>query len=90
MTIIDEVQLINRTARQCRAIAHYIEEHGEIDNVSAIEGKIPDAGRVLRLGARIHDLRHQYGYEIETRKGTDNNCIYRLIRKPAPQQMRLA
>ena len=79
MNIIDEVKLITRTAKQCHAIARHLEEHGEVDNVTAIMGGIPDAGRVLRLGARIHDLRHTYGYEIETRIGPDNNTIYKLI-----------
>ena len=42
-----------------------------------------------RLGARIHDLRHQYGYKIETRTGDDNNTVYRLISTPKPQQQSL-
>jgi hypothetical protein len=87
MTLIDEVKLINRTASQTRAIARYLEEHGELDNVTAIMGGVPEAGRILRLGARIHDLRHQYGYKIETRTGDDNNTVYRLIEKPKPQQL---
>lgn len=57
-----------------------------MDNVTAIMGGIPDAGRILRLGARIWDLRHA-GYEIETRIGPDNNTVYRLISKPAPKQL---
>jgi hypothetical protein len=89
MTIIDEVKLISRTAKQCRAIARYLEEHGEVDNVTAIMGGIPDAGRILRLGARVHDLRHTYGYEIQTRITPDNNTVYRLIAKPAPKQLAL-
>lgn len=89
MNIIDEVKLINRTAKQCRAIARYLEERGEVDNVTAFMGGIPDAGRVLRLGARIHDLRHTYGYEIATCIGQDNNTIYKLVKKPAPKQLSL-
>jgi Helix-turn-helix domain len=88
MTILDEVKLISRTSKQCRAIARYLEEHGEVDNVAAIMGNIPDAGRVLRLGARIFDLRAA-GYQIETRTGSDNNTVYQLISTPAPRQLSL-
>jgi hypothetical protein len=88
MDILDEVKLISRTSKQCRAIARYLEEHGEVDNVTAIMGGIPDAGRVLRLGARIFDLRAA-GYEIETRIGPDNNTVYRLIASPKLQQLAL-
>ena len=90
MTLIAEVKLINRTAKQTRAIARYLEEHGEIDNVTAIMGGVPGAERILRLGARIHDLRHQYGYKIETRTGDDNNTVYRLIERPNAKQLTLA
>ena len=29
--------------------------------------------RIFRLGARIYDLRHTYGYEIETKQLPDSN-----------------
>jgi hypothetical protein len=70
-------------------IARYLEEHGEVNNVTAIMGGVPDAGRVLRLGARVHDLRHEYGYEIETRTALDNNTVYRLIASPKAKQLSL-
>ena len=53
-------------------------------------GGVPGAERILRLGARIHDLRHQYGYKIETRTGDDNNTVYRLIERPNAKQLTLA
>lgn len=84
MTLIDEAKLISRTSKQVRAIARYLEEHGELDNVTAIMGGVPNAGRILRLGARVFDLR-QEGWQIETRIGPDNNTIYRLVGRPNRQ-----
>ena len=55
--------------------------------MTAIETGIPPVGRIFRLGARIYDLRHTYGYEIETKQLPDSNTVYKLIRKPAPQQL---
>ena len=89
MSIIDEVKLTNRTSKQTLAVARYLEQHGQIDNVTAIERGIPPVGRIFRLGARIYDLRHTYGYEIETKQLPNSNTVYKLIRKPAPQQLAL-
>ncbi len=53
LSLISEAKLISRTSKQFRAIARYLEEQGEVDNVTAIMGGIPEAGRVLRLGVRV-------------------------------------
>ena len=43
LTLTDEVKPITCTSKHCRAITHYLEEHGRVDNVTAIIGGIPDA-----------------------------------------------
>lgn len=74
--------------QQTAAIAKYMEEHGSIDNFTALTTGIPDVGRVLRLGARIYDLR-QGGYEIATEMQESKNTIYRLVAVPGPKQLPL-
>ena len=89
-TITEEVKNIERWSDQCRAVAQYLEKHGEIDNFTALSVGIPPVGRILRLGARIWDLRNLHGYEIATEQRPDKNTVYRLISSPKPQQMPLA
>jgi hypothetical protein len=64
-------------------IIEILERDGQIDNFYAIHNRIS-----LRLGARIWDLRAQR-WEIETEKREDKNTVYKVIRKPAPQQRAL-
>jgi len=70
--------------------AQYLEKHGEIDNFTALSVGIPPVGRILRLGARIHGLRHMHGYEIATEQQPDKNTVYRLISSPKAKQLPLA
>jgi hypothetical protein len=60
-----------------------LERDGQIDNFCCIHNRIS-----LRLGARIWDLR-AIGYVIETEEQPDKNTIYKLISRPAPQQLSL-
>ena len=69
--------------RQIDVIADILETHGQIDNFYAIETKL-----TYRLGARIHDLR-ALGWQIETEEKPNKNTYYRLVMKPAAQQLAL-
>jgi Helix-turn-helix domain len=89
MTILTEVKNIERWSEQTRAVATYLEKHGEVDNFTALSVGIPPVGRVLRLGARIWDLRNLHGYQIATEQQPDKNTVYRLIRAPHAQQLSL-
>lgn len=48
---------------QCVQIKEYMEEHGSITQIEAV-----NEFNCYRLSARIHDLRYKYGLNIETKK----------------------
>ena len=68
---------------QLARIIEILERDGQIDNFYAIHNRIS-----LRLGARIWDLRNA-GWVIETEECFDKNTIYRLVTRPAPNQLAL-
>lgn len=76
-----------QTMTQCNAIADWLVEHGEIDKPTALV--LCDCDR---LGARIWDLRHKLGMNIETKTVTKKNrfghvtnyAVYRLVRGEEP------
>ena len=51
---------MDSTATQCTKVLRYMERHGRISQWNATEQL-----RVLRLGARIYDLKH-LGYPIQS------------------------
>jgi hypothetical protein len=77
----------NRT--QCERVEDYLERHGEIDPMTALN----ELG-IYRLGARIFELRHG-GIPIETRHervrtrdgGTAVVARYVLLRRPKYRPM---
>jgi hypothetical protein len=54
----------------------------------AIYEGVPGYGVVTRQGARIHELRHEQGFEILTTK-RDRDTVYKLIALPKPKQISL-
>lgn len=68
---------------QLQRIIEILERDGQIDNFYAIHNRVS-----LRLGARIWDLRQQ-GWEFETDERPDKNTVYRVVKRPAAQQLAL-
>lgn len=53
---------------QREAVLNHLKKKGSITSMEAIEGY-----GATRLSSIIHDLRHNYGYEIETRTEVTKN-----------------
>ena len=53
---------------QCVQIKKYMEEHGSITQMEAV-----NEFNCFRLSARIHDLRYKYGLNIETKNERNKN-----------------
>ena len=82
MTIISEAREMGRLAKQTKAVKDYLEQHGSITTHFAIYHGLPNYGPILRLGARIWDLRDA-GMNIRTTE-ENGTTVYTLIREQQP------
>jgi hypothetical protein len=82
MTIVSETREVTRLAKQTQAVKDYLEQFGSITNHMAVYQGIPGYGPILRLGARIHDLREK-GMNIHTSE-EDGTTKYTLARETQP------
>lgn len=67
-----------RISKTKRLIA-YLKRYGKIEPMKAL-----NKFGIYRLGARIFDLRHRYGWDIRTDKFTDNlgeeHAVYHVLK----------
>ena len=72
------------TERQAQVdrVAAILERDGYISNLYAIQSHLS-----YRLGARIHELRHERGYVIRTDTDDTGNAVYVLLKRPEPKQL---
>lgn len=82
MTIITEAREMGRLAKQAKAVKDYLEQHGSITTHMAIYQGVPGYGPILRLDARIWDLRDA-GMNIRTSE-ENGTTVYTLIREVQP------
>jgi hypothetical protein len=78
-TLQQDLADFEERTRQLNAVRAHIEKHGILTKHDAVYVGIEGYGIVPHPGARSHDLRHDEGYEIETRRKPTE---WRLVSKP--------